>query len=188
MRSESWKGLVTQASPFAIPAGAAVEQVNLCTSSPGQLTTRSGMRPVACIPGVAGPVDCCACEIGGKVVLLSLTADGQLIACESPAYGAKVRTPAEPQLSVLAGQTATSYTQRYLSGASGPTSDAPPTTPEESRFGLLSGGSAATVSWQYKLDANAMCSGQGKVSAFSAGTAATQEVPPSLTAEGMCSP
>lgn len=41
-----WAGLVTNASQYAIPPGAAVEQVNLQCLVPGQLTVRPGMTPV----------------------------------------------------------------------------------------------------------------------------------------------
>ncbi len=41
-----WAGLVTNASQYAIPPGAAVEQVNLQCLIPGQLTVRPGMTPV----------------------------------------------------------------------------------------------------------------------------------------------
>lgn len=189
MPTDSWKGLVTQASPFAIPAGAAVEQVNLGTAIPGQLTSRSGMSAVACLPAVQGVMDCCSYEFGGKVFLLSLTATGELIASESPAYGPKTATPSEPQLSVQAGQTATSYTQRYLQSAGGSITDPVPPPPEsESRFGRLYGGQASTASWPYKINANDLCAGENKTNAFTGGNAATSEVPPSLTPANMCVP
>lgn len=41
-----WAGLVTNASQYAIPPGAAVEQVNLQCLVPGQLTCRPGMAAV----------------------------------------------------------------------------------------------------------------------------------------------
>ena len=189
MRTDSWKGLVTKASPFAVPPGAAVEQVNLGTRTPGQLTARDGMRAVASLPAVSGVVDCCSYEFGGKVFLLSLTDAGELIASESPAYGPATASPAEPQLAVSSGQTATSYTQRYLSGVDGAASDPAPQPPgTELRFGLLSGGRANTATWPYKLDANGLCPGASKTAAFAAGNAATSSVPPSLTPASMCVP
>lgn len=39
---DKWAGLVTNASPYAIPPGAAVTQVNLQVLSPGRLTVRPG--------------------------------------------------------------------------------------------------------------------------------------------------
>lgn len=44
---EKWAGLVTNASPYAIPSGAAVTQVNLQVIVPGQLTVRPGLRAVS---------------------------------------------------------------------------------------------------------------------------------------------
>lgn len=43
---EKWPGLVTNASPYAIPPGAAVTQVNLQVLTPGQLTVRHGCTVV----------------------------------------------------------------------------------------------------------------------------------------------
>jgi hypothetical protein len=39
---DKWPGLVTNASPYAIPPGAAVTQVNLQVLTPGQLISRPG--------------------------------------------------------------------------------------------------------------------------------------------------
>lgn len=39
---EKWAGLVTNASPYSIPPGAAVTQVNLQALVPGQLSVRPG--------------------------------------------------------------------------------------------------------------------------------------------------
>lgn len=44
---EKWAGLVTNASPYAIPPGAAVTQVNLQAIAPGKLSVRPGTRGVA---------------------------------------------------------------------------------------------------------------------------------------------
>jgi hypothetical protein len=43
---DKWPGLVTNASPYSIPAGAAVEQVNLQCLVPGQLTARPGTQAI----------------------------------------------------------------------------------------------------------------------------------------------
>jgi hypothetical protein len=43
-RIQKWGGLVTQASPYAVPPGGAQQQVNFMLSKPGQLTSRGGMR------------------------------------------------------------------------------------------------------------------------------------------------
>lgn len=39
---DKWAGLVTNASPYAIPPGAAVTQVNLQAIIPGQISVRPG--------------------------------------------------------------------------------------------------------------------------------------------------
>lgn len=39
---EKWAGLVTNASPYALPPGSAVTQVNLQCIAPGQLNVRPG--------------------------------------------------------------------------------------------------------------------------------------------------
>ena len=43
---EKWAGLATNASPYSIPPGAAVTQVNLQCLVPGQLAVRSGLTSV----------------------------------------------------------------------------------------------------------------------------------------------
>ena len=44
---EKWGGLATNASPYAVPPGAAVTQVNLQSLIPGQLSVRPGMAAVS---------------------------------------------------------------------------------------------------------------------------------------------
>ena len=44
---EKLAGLVTNASPYALPPGAAVTQVNLQVIAPGQLTVRPGTSAVS---------------------------------------------------------------------------------------------------------------------------------------------
>jgi hypothetical protein len=44
---EKWAGLVTNASPYAIPPGAAVTQVNLQVLVPGQVAVRPGTSAVS---------------------------------------------------------------------------------------------------------------------------------------------
>jgi hypothetical protein len=46
IRISKWPGLVTAASPYILPAGGSVEQVNAQSLIPGQLTVRGGMRAV----------------------------------------------------------------------------------------------------------------------------------------------
>lgn len=44
---EKWAGLVTNASPYSIPPGAAVTQVNLQAIVPGQVSVRPGSASVS---------------------------------------------------------------------------------------------------------------------------------------------
>jgi hypothetical protein len=44
---DNWKGLVTNASPYSLPPGAAVTQVNLQVISPGQISVRPGTASVS---------------------------------------------------------------------------------------------------------------------------------------------
>lgn len=44
---EKWAGLVTNASPYSIPPGAAVTQVNLQIINPGQISVRPGTVAVS---------------------------------------------------------------------------------------------------------------------------------------------
>jgi hypothetical protein len=46
---EKWSGLVTAASPYALPGGAMVEQINLQCARPGQLEGRSGYVSAAAV-------------------------------------------------------------------------------------------------------------------------------------------
>jgi hypothetical protein len=43
IRISKWGGLIQTASPYAVPAGGAVAQVNCQCLTPGQLTVRGGM-------------------------------------------------------------------------------------------------------------------------------------------------
>ena len=44
---DKWAGLVTNASPYSVPPGAASTQINWQILSPGQLTCRDGMTSVS---------------------------------------------------------------------------------------------------------------------------------------------
>lgn len=107
MSEQTWAGLVTNASPYAIPPGAAVEQVNIVNYIPGQLTSRGGMKLVAADVGV----DICPYLDGGTVKLLSLSASG--VSLVSVSNEASIATPTEPVLSPSSGQVQSSYTGRF---------------------------------------------------------------------------
>lgn len=153
MKADQWAGLVTKASPYILPPGAAVEQVNLALTIPGQLTTRDGMRRVVCTETAANVLDCFPYEHNGGTVLLALTAAGELVALPSPAYGPDTPAPHEPPLTLSPGQTGTTYTQRFVVGQVSET--APPEPPAPTYVAELFGGVASTASWDYLLTGNA---------------------------------
>lgn len=115
MRADKWAGLVTNASPYAIPPGAAVEQVNLTTHVPGQLTSRNGMRPVAfSSPASAGEVlDLYPYVTSAGTVLVALNASGEVVALQAPAYGTELSLPLDPTLSPASGEVVSSYTGKF---------------------------------------------------------------------------
>jgi hypothetical protein len=115
MRADKWAGLVTNASPYAIPPGAAVEQLNLATNIPGQLTSRNGMRPVAFSSPAEVPevLDLYPYATSSGVILVALKANGEVIALQSPAYGTALSSPLDPELSPSSGQVVSSYTGKF---------------------------------------------------------------------------
>lgn len=46
IRINKWPGLLTSASPYLVPAGGALEQINCQSLYPGQLSVRGGMKAV----------------------------------------------------------------------------------------------------------------------------------------------
>jgi hypothetical protein len=44
---QKWLGLVNNASPYALPAGSMIEQINLQSVIPGQLTCRRGLTTMS---------------------------------------------------------------------------------------------------------------------------------------------
>jgi hypothetical protein len=153
MKADQWAGLVTKASPYILPPGAAVEQVNLALTVPGQLTTRDGMRKVVCTESASDVLDCFPYDYNGTTVLLALTASGELVALPSPAYGPETPAPSEPPLTLTSSQTGTTYTQRFIVGQVAET--APPAPPASDYVGELFGGRSSTTSWPRLLTGNA---------------------------------
>lgn len=123
MRADSWGGLVTNASPFVVPIGAAVEQVNVGVNVPGVLRVRGGMRPVAMSPSADSLIDIVSVDVGGLPVLLCVSDDGAVAAHDAPDRGEELPAPSEPTLSAPLGQVSTSYTMRYRDGRSGASAD-----------------------------------------------------------------
>lgn len=187
MRANNWGGLITNASPFALPAGAAVEQVNITTEIPGQLTCRGGMRPVAAVGPRTEILDVYPFEYGGKTFLVGMTASGSLIALESPAYGAEPAAPQEPVVAVSPGQVAVTYTSRFESeaGSSEPPVPETPGPVEGAYTSLLDGGPQVVPQQPRYVDAQQQCDG-GTLDAFDGGSAATAVFPPSVEVDDLC--
>lgn len=53
---EKWAGLITAASPYALPGGAMVQQINVQCLKPGQLQCRSGHTLISNTPTPGLPV------------------------------------------------------------------------------------------------------------------------------------
>lgn len=109
MRSEEWKGLITNASPYVLPPGASVDQVNLQAHIPGQLTTRGGMRAVDNIVGL----DLYPYMFNGTVFAITMTDTGNIHAVESPALGAPPSMPSPPALAPSSGQIQSNYAGQF---------------------------------------------------------------------------
>jgi hypothetical protein len=79
---DNWKGLVTNASPYAIPPGAAVTQVNFQCVRPGELTSRFGQTTVGFAThnrGAGIPVVLARHQLGSQECVVYQTAGGGLV-------------------------------------------------------------------------------------------------------------
>lgn len=177
----AWAGMMSNASPYALPPGAAVSQVNLTTSVPGQLTTRGGMLPIRFATRPYQLVDIYPYEKNGRTFIIGLTVEGYLVSMHSPAEGEDA-VPIEPDLSVVGGEVRTSYTYRYVDGTYGDVEDFPPGPPPGSPLISTLDGSATPA---YLVDAETKC-GDDDVSSFDGGRAATSRVPPTVPPSGLC--
>lgn len=184
MRADSWPGLVTNASPFAIPPGAAVEQTNLAVSVPGQMSARGGMRMIACVQPTSAMLDCYQYSADGKSFLIALSPSGSLVAFESPAYGPAAPKPEDASLSSASGSVQTHYTYAYANSDT-PSVSPPPVTPP-TFFSVLSGVPASGVAPTYYVDAMNPCAGSGKLTAFDGGSAPPSISTPTVPASGLC--
>lgn len=84
---EQWAGLVTNASPYAIPPGAAVTQVNLQVISPGKVSVRPGMSAVSFSShsGTTQPIICMFRYPRSGESVVYQNAAGQIIVGADPA-------------------------------------------------------------------------------------------------------
>lgn len=210
MRVNKWGGLVTNSSPYTVPAGAAVEQVNLCTDVPGQLYTRGGMLPVLFVRRAPAILDAYPYEMNNQSTLVVLAADGSLVALDSPAYGSATQ-PAEPAIVVTGSGIGTAYTLRHIDIASGGVSDPPPPPPPAPPPPIdpevpepppepppppptpVPGGTDVYVTALNGSDAPAFyvdainhCFGANKEDEFDGGDAGTSQIPLSLKQSELC--
>jgi hypothetical protein len=158
MKSDQWPGLVTNASPFAIPPTAAVEQLNLAAHVPGQVSVRGGIRKVSVFGGSPDLLDCFPYEQDGKATLIVMRPDGSIAAQRSPSYGWQSRQPFEPRLE-SPGLVTTGYTYRYVGGGEDtyviPDAEYDPGTDDPDTDGCdatINGGSANPQNWEFTLD------------------------------------
>ena len=95
IRVSKWPGLITSASPYIIPAGAAVEQVNAQSIIPGQISVRGGMANVTATCNgdgcLAGVVNGALLEVwgyspgaGASEIVFGYTDQGELVRLTSP--------------------------------------------------------------------------------------------------------
>lgn len=70
---DTWKGLVTNGSPYALPPGAAVAQTNFQCRKPGELSVRLGQTTLA-----SGSVwiEMLRCPVGNTERVVYMAADG----------------------------------------------------------------------------------------------------------------
>jgi len=165
---QSWSGLITNASPFALPPGAAVEQVNLVTYVPGQISARGGMAKASFVGSAPSVLDCYPYEQNGKTYLLALTGAGQLVALESPAYGTS-SVPRTPPLVSSAETVATAYTFDFADQDGTTVVDV--LDEEGVQSVSLDGGEAATTDYMHHVDASISCGIAGEIDAWDGGDA-----------------
>lgn len=78
---DTWKGLVTNASPYALPPGTAVSQVNFQCRRPGELSARNGQTSVTFTTHTGGStavVEMFRCPIGTAESVIYQNAAGHV--------------------------------------------------------------------------------------------------------------
>lgn len=183
VKADSWPGLVTNASPFAVPLGAAVEQTNLESRIPGQLTSRGGMQVVATTSQPAAILDCYPYAVNGQTYLVAMTGTGALVSLASPAYGPEPVPPSHPSLSCAGNTVASAYTYEYCSN--GEQSYIPP-APEPSAYLLSLDGGDVDDTQAYTVNANFLCAGTNKQDTFDGGAVNDDNPPPTIPLSSMC--
>ena len=75
---QKWSGLITNASPYSLPGGACVSQVNLQCLRPGQIQCRQGMSAVGAASMYYAPILCVTAIPGGAARRVALQAGSQI--------------------------------------------------------------------------------------------------------------
>lgn len=122
MSKNLWAGLVTNASPYALPLGAAVEQTNLVSSTPGQLASRGGMRQVSFTAAAPEIRDCYPYAFSNSIRFLVLNPSGEVVVLATPAYGSAPSSPSNPTLAPTSGQVQSNYIGSFHDAAGEPPS------------------------------------------------------------------
>jgi hypothetical protein len=186
MQIKSWGGLVTNASPFALPPGSAVEQCNLTADVPGQLTSRGGMYPVAFADEAKEVRDIFPYENNGRTYLLALLPNGQLVSLESPSYADQRPDPVEPTADCSPGGVSTTYTYYFCDGDDYQPPPEPPPVEDDEYVLVLDGGRAGTLSWPAYANAQSLCAGAGKLAAADGGYASITTYPLVIKVTQLC--
>jgi hypothetical protein len=106
MRAEEWKGLITNASPYLLPPGAATEQVNLQGHVPGQLSVRGGMRQVLDVIGM----DIYPYFGAGSPMAVTVTDQGHLVIWNGVMFdGPPTDAPSQSSPSASSGSVGSNY-------------------------------------------------------------------------------
>lgn len=78
---EKFAGLITNASPYALPGGACVEQVNLQCLAPGKIQGRAGLsqaatvgagQVVSAVRQPTGATEQVVCQAGSQVIVVTV--------------------------------------------------------------------------------------------------------------------
>ena len=171
MRFEKWGGLLTYASPYSVPPGAAVTQINLTCSYMGQLTVRDGMQPLRFSNGsVSQCVDVSAYSYQGLSKLLVLDETGQLQVLDAVDRDSPLGEPYLPSLPYAGDEIHVGYDYRWNEGGEA-------VVDGTLYYAAIWGGRAGTRSWPATADANAPYCGDGKIQVFAGGRAQSTYTP-----------